>query len=65
MANLEDLKPGTRVRVPFRKNATGTIVGEVFTDNSATPPRPVVKIKFDGAGAGFNWLEQIEVIGAA
>ena len=64
MAKPEDLKPGTRVRVPFRKNATGTIAGDVFTDNSATPPRPVVKIKFDGGGTGFNWLEQIELLDA-
>ena len=60
----EDLKPGTRVRVTSRNGALGTIDGEVFTDNSATPPRPVVAIKFDGAGTGFNHPEQIELLDA-
>jgi len=64
MASTKDLKPGTRVRVTSRGGAAGTIISKVFTDNSATPPRPAVEIKFDGAGTGFNWAEQIELLDA-
>jgi hypothetical protein len=66
MAKLEDLTVGTRVRVTSRKGATGTIDAPHTMDNTVTPARPVIHIKFDGkrASYGLNYPEQIEIIGA-
>ena len=64
MAKLEDLKVGTKVRVTSRNDATGTIDAPHTMDNTVSPPRPVVHIKFDGkrASHGLNYPEQVEVI---
>lgn len=62
MAKLEDLKTGTRVRVTSRGGATGTVEQAHTMDNTVSPPRPLVHIKFDGAGHGLNYPEQCEVI---
>lgn len=62
MAQLENLTVGTRVRVPRRGGATGVVEQDYTWDNTVTPPRPVVHIKFDGAGYGLNYPEQIEIL---
>lgn len=62
MANLEDLQPGTRVRVTSRGGAAGTVYGPPSMNNTVTPPRPMVSIRFDGAGYGLNYPEDVEIV---
>lgn len=57
--------PGTRVRVPRRGGAIGTVVAKDPVGAwlpRATGARPTVSIKFDGAGFGLNWPEDVEVL---
>ncbi len=65
LSRIEDLTVGTRVRVISRGGATGTIDAPHTMDNTVTPPRPVVHIKFDGSRASFglNYPEDIDIIG--
>lgn len=64
-AEAEVPEPGTRVRVPRRGGATGTVqapdpIGAWF--GRAHDARPTVSIKFDGGGFGLNYPEDVEVI---
>jgi len=71
MASIETLTPGTRVRVPRRGGATGTIQAEdpigAWYFRANPPARPTVSIKFDGkrAGHGLNYPEDVEIIETA
>jgi hypothetical protein len=65
MAKLEDLTVGMRVRVISRGGITGVVEQAHTWDNTVSPPRPLVHIKFDDAGYGLNYPEQIEIIDAA
>jgi len=62
----EDLTIGTRVRVMTREGQPSGVVTGTFTDNTVTPPKPAVQVRFDGFTSAFgnHWAEQVEVISA-
>lgn len=60
--HAENLAAGMRVRALSRTDRHGThpvgTIVRIFTDNTATPPRPVLSLDFDGGSFGMNYPEQ-------
>lgn len=65
MASIENLTPGTRVRIPNRQNAIGTVEAKDpigSWSRKLSTARPTVDIKLDGHGYVMNYPEDVEII---